>query len=130
MGCYGIGLGRIMAALAEQNNDELGLVWPVSVAPFKVAIVIINNEDDKQKAIANALYNDLNRNNIDVLLDDRDERAGVKFNDMDLIGIPYRITIGKKINNDLVELYIRSTKEVYDIHVNDIIVKIKELLDL
>ena len=130
MGCYGIGLGRIMAALAEQNNDELGLVWPVSVAPFKVAIVIINNEDDKQKAIANALYNDLNRNNIDVLLDDRDERAGVKFNDMDLIGIPYRITIGKKINNDLVELYIRNTKEVYDIHVNDIMVKIKELLDL
>lgn len=130
MGCYGIGLGRIMAALAEQNNDELGLVWPASVAPFKVAIVIINNEDDKQKAIANALYNDLNRNNIDVLLDDRDERAGVKFNDMDLIGIPYRITIGKKINNDLVELYIRSTKEVYDIHVNDIMVKIKELLDL
>ena len=76
------------------------------------------------------MFNDLNRNNIDVLLDDRDERAGVKFNDMDLIGIPYRITIGKKINNDLVELYIRSTKEVYDIHVNDIMVKIKELLDL
>lgn len=130
MGCYGIGLGRIMAALAEQYNDEKGLLWPVCVAPFKVGIVIINNNDDKQKAIANALYNDLNRNNIDVLLDDRDERVGVKFNDMDLIGIPYRITIGKKISNDLVELYIRNTKEIYDIHVNDIMVKIKELLKL
>lgn len=129
MGCYGIGLGRIMAALAEQYNDDKGLLWPICVAPFKVGIVIIGN-DDKQKAIANALYNDLNRNNIDVLLDDRDERAGVKFNDMDLIGIPYRITIGKKINNDLVELYIRSTKEIYDIHINDIMVKIKELLNI
>lgn len=129
MGCYGIGLGRIMAALAEQKHDEKGLTWPISVAPFKVGIVLIDNEDDKQKAVANAIYNDLTRQNIDVLLDDRDERAGVKFNDMDLIGIPYRITIGKKVQNDLVELKIRTTAEVYDIHVNDIMIKIKELLE-
>jgi len=128
MGCYGIGLGRIMAALAEQKHDDKGLIWPIEAAPFKVAIVLIDNNDDKQKAVANAIYNDLTRNNIDVILDDRDERAGVKFNDMDLIGIPYRVTIGKKVVNDLVELKFRNTDEVYDVHVNDIIPKIKELI--
>lgn len=128
MGCYGIGLGRIMAALAEQKHDDKGLIWPIEAAPFKVAIVLIDGNDDKQKAVANAIYNELKRNNIDVILDDRDERAGVKFNDMDLIGVPYRITIGKKVINDLVELKFRNTDEVYDVHVNDIITKIKELI--
>ena len=130
MGCYGIGLGRTMAAIAEQKHDEKGLIWPKEVAPFKVSIVLIDSNNDKQKAIANALYNELNRQNISVLLDDRDERPGVKFNDMDLIGIPFRITIGKKVVNDLVELKIRETDEVYDIHVNDIINKINNLLEL
>lgn len=128
MGCYGIGLGRIMAAAAEQNYDVNGLIWPINIAPFKVAIVIIDKEDDKQRSLGNALYNELTRQGIAVILDDRDERAGVKFNDMDLIGIPYRITIGKKIVNDLVELKFRATGENYDIHINDIIVRINDIL--
>lgn len=128
MGCYGIGLGRIMASVVEQKNDENGIIWPVNIAPYKVAIVLIDKDDDVQKSIANALYNDLNRNNIETILDDRDVRAGVKFNDMDLIGIPYRITVGKKTKDNLVELKIRETAQVFDVHVNDIAVKINELM--
>ena len=128
MGCYGIGLGRIMASVVEQRNDEKGIIWPVNIAPFKVSIVLINKDDDLQKSIANALYNNLITNNIETILDDRDVRAGVKFNDMDLIGIPYRITVGKKALNSLVELKVRETNQVFDIHVNDIVTKIKELI--
>ena len=128
MGCYGIGLGRIMASVVEQKNDEHGIIWPVNIAPFKVSIVLIDKEDDLQKSIANALYNNLMNNNIDTILDDRDLRAGVKFNDMDLIGIPYRITVGKKAKNNLVELKIRETNQVFDVHVNDIVTKIIELM--
>lgn len=129
MGCYGIGLGRVMASFIEQHNDENGIIFNKEIAPFQVAIVLIDKDDDKQKAISNALYNELNRQGIETVLDDRQERPGVKFNDMDLIGIPYRITIGRKVKDDLVELKIRETGEVYDIHVNDIVVKINELLN-
>ena len=128
MGSYGIGLGRIMASILEQRNDEYGIIWPISIAPFKVAIVLVNKDDDLQKAIANALYNDLNRNDITTILDDRNIRVGVKFNDMDLIGIPYRITVGKKAKDSLVELKIRETGQIFDVHVNDIVVKINELI--
>ncbi len=128
MGCYGIGLGRIMASVVEQKNDEHGIIWPVNIAPLKVSIVLIDKEDDLQKSIANALYNNLMNNNIDTILDDRDLRAGVKFNDMDLIGIPYRITVGKKAKDNLVELKIRETNQVFDVHVNDIVTKIIELM--
>ena len=128
MGCYGIGLGRIMASVVEQKNDEHGIIWPVNIAPFKVSIVLIDKEDDLQKSIANALYNNLMNKQIDTILDDRDLRAGVKFNDMDLIGIPYRITVGKKTKDNLVELKIRETNQVFDVHVNDIVTKIIELM--
>ena len=128
MGCYGIGLGRIMAAIVEQRSDDKGIIWPVNIAPYKVSIVLIDKNDDKQKSVANALYNEIKRDNIEVLLDDRDERAGVKFNDMDLIGIPYRITVGKKVKDDLVELKIRENSSLFDIHVNDIVIKINELI--
>ena len=117
-----------MASVVEQRNDEKGIIWPVNIAPFKVSIVLINKDDDLQKSIANALYNNLITNNIETILDDRDVRAGVKFNDMDLIGIPYRITVGKKALNSLVELKVRETNQVFDIHVNDIVTKIKELI--
>ena len=128
MGCYGIGLGRIMASVVEQKNDEKGIIWPTNIAPYKVAIVLIDKKDDVQKSIANAIYNNLNKNNIETILDDRDERAGVKFNDMDLIGIPYRITVGKKTKDNLVELKIRETNQIFDVHVNDIVSKIDELI--
>ena len=128
MGCYGIGLGRIMASVVEQKSDEKGIIWPTNIAPFKVGIVLIDKKDEKQVSVANKLYEELKNNNIEVILDDRDERAGVKFNDMDLIGIPYRITIGKKINEGLVELKFRHTQETLDIEVENIINKINELI--
>ncbi|MFA5408217.1 MAG: proline--tRNA ligase [Bacilli bacterium] len=115
MGSYGIGIGRCMAALAEQNSDDKGLVWPVNVAPYKVGIIVINNEDEKQMTYANDLYDHLLAMGIESLLDDRDERPGVKFNDMDLTGVPIRITIGNKIGNDIIEFKLRHNDGIEDI---------------
>ena len=128
MGSYGIGVARCMAAIAEQYADDNGLVWPVAVAPFTVSIVIINTKDDVQNDLANSLYDKFRENNIDVLLDDRDERAGVKFKDMDLIGIPYRITVGKKAADNIVEFKSRDGKIDEEVSVDEIIDKIKELI--
>lgn len=124
MGSYGIGVARCMAALAEQKSDDKGLIWPISIAPFKVCIVIINTKDESQFSLGQSLYDLLNKNNIDVLLDDRDERAGVKFNDMDLIGIPYRITVGKKANEGIVELKSRDGKVNIEISKDEVIDKL------
>ena len=124
MGCYGIGLGRILASVAEQQNDENGLIWPLEIAPFKVAIVLLN---DSAKEYANDLYDKLNSMGIDTLLDDRDERAGVKFNDMDLIGIPIRITIGKKYSDGLVELKLRKDDKATEVEIDSLISKVKEI---
>lgn len=121
MGSYGIGVARCMSAIVEQNNDEDGIIWPINVAPYKVSIVIINNKDEEQVKVANSLYDYFNKNNVSCLLDDRDERAGIKFKDMDLIGIPYRIVVGKKVNEGIVEVKDRKTKEIKEILVNDIL---------
>lgn len=125
MGCYGIGLGRILASVAEQQNDKNGLIWPLEIAPFKVAIVLLN---DSAKEYANDLYDKLNSMGIDTLLDDRDERAGVKFNDMDLIGIPIRITIGKKYSDGLVELKLRKDDKATEVEIDSLISKVKEMI--
>ena len=125
MGCYGIGLGRILASVAEQKNDEYGLVWPLEIAPFKVCIVLLNQEGE---SYANKLYEELNKDGIDTLLDDRDERPGVKFNDMDLIGIPIRITIGKKYNEKVVELKLRDEKESKEIKIDNLKDTINKLI--
>ncbi len=129
MGCYGIGIGRCMSAIVEQNNDENGIIWPVNIAPYKVAIVVIDIKDDEQYQAANHLYQIFKEANIDVLLDDRNERAGVKFNDMDLIGIPIRITIGKKIKEHIVELKKREEKENMEISVFDVLYKVQDIID-
>ena len=121
MGSYGIGVARCMSAIVEQNNDEDGIIWPINIAPYKVSIVIINNKDEEQVNVANGLYDYFNKNNVSCLLDDRDERAGIKFKDMDLIGIPYRIVVGKKVNEGIVEVKDRKTKEIKEILVNDIL---------
>lgn len=121
MGSYGIGIGRIMAAVVEQNNDENGMIWPLTIAPYQVGIVIINSNDPEQIKIANQLYEELRSNNIEVLLDDRDERPGIKFNDLDLIGIPLRITIGNKIKDNLIELKGRTETESTDILIQDVL---------
>ena len=120
MGSYGIGPGRCMAALAEQRSDENGLNWPVNIAPYKAAIVLISAKDEQQVAAAEELYAALRKAGIEVLLDDRDERPGVKFKDMDLIGIPYRITVGRGVKDGKVELKLRATGEVQEIALSDI----------
>lgn len=128
MGCYGIGTARCMAAIAEQNADEHGLIWPVAVAPFVISIVIINVHDNVQNELALKLYDKLNEKGIDVLLDDRDERAGVKFKDMDLVGIPYRITVGKKASDDIVEFKSRDGKIDEEVSYKDILDRVKFLI--
>ena len=110
MGSYGIGVERIMTAAIEQNHDEDGIIWPKALSPFDVVVTITNMKQDELREAGEELYKDLQRAGLDVLLDDRDERAGVKFKDADLIGIPYRITVGKKIADGLVELFDRRSK--------------------
>ncbi len=127
MGSYGIGIGRCMAAIVEQNHDDKGIIWPINITPYKVAIVIVNTNDELQMQKAYELYNKLNELNIDAILDNRDERIGVKFNDMDLIGIPMRVTIGNKIINNILEFKLR-TKETTELNSNEIIEKIKSYI--
>ena len=110
MGSYGIGIARTMAALVEQNNDERGIKWPMSITPFHVGAVVINVKNEAQVAFGNQLYDTLTQVGIEVLLDDRDQRPGVKFNDMELIGLPYQITIGRDIDQGLVEFKARGAE--------------------
>ena len=121
MGCYGIGVERLFAAVAELCHDQQGLKWPAAIAPFQVLVVPVNIQDQKQLEAAEIISSQLKELKIDVLVDDRDERAGVKFNDADLIGIPFRITLGKKLGDGLVELTDRTTKERTDIPLNEIV---------
>ena len=108
MGCYGIGVTRILAATIEQSYDENGIIWPVALAPYKVIIVPVDFNNEQLKKVSEDIYKQLRQNKIDVLLDDRDERAGIKFKDADLMGIPYRITVGdKNLQNGNVELKAR-----------------------
>lgn len=120
MGCYGIGIGRILAAYIEQNNDDKGLILSSLIAPFEVCIVVSNVNDLDQVNVADKIYNNLLKEGKDVLLDNRDERLGVKFNDMELIGIPKRITIGKHLKNNQVEIYDRRTSQVELVDVEQI----------
>ena len=109
MGCYGIGVGRTVAAAIEQNHDRDGIIFPVPVAPFEVTILPLQMHDTAVKEAAEKIYKRLLGHDVDVLLDDRDERAGVKFNDADLLGIPVRVTVGiKGIKNGLVEIKTRA----------------------
>ena len=127
MGSYGIGVERIMTAAIEQNHDADGIIWPKSLAPFDVIVTITNMKQDDIRAAGEGLYKDLQRGGLDVLLDDRDERAGVKFKDADLIGIPYRITVGKKISDGLVELFERRSKTSEDVKLAEIVSRIQKL---
>lgn len=121
MGCYGIGLGRCMASVVEQCNDENGIIWPENIAPFTYAIVIANTKDETQVAVANKLYEDMLAKGVDVVLDDRDERAGVKFKDMELIGIPHRITVGRRAAEGIVETRDRTATENVEVTIEDLL---------
>ena len=112
MGCYGIGISRTAAAAVEAHYDEHGIKWPISIAPYHVVIVPVNIQDKLQMEVAEKMYADLKNAGVEVVLDDRDERAGVKFKDADLIGFPYRVTVGKTITEGLVEYKTRETGEI------------------
>lgn len=128
MGCYGIGVSRTLAAVAEQFNDEKGLVWPKNLAPYQVHLIPINMKDEAQAALAEELYKDLKGQGMEVLMDDRQERAGVKFADSDLIGLPVRVTVGKKASDGIVEVKIRKTGEVLELERAELTQKLHEIL--
>ena len=119
MGCYGIGVSRTLSAVIEQHHDDRGIVWPKSVAPFDVHLIAINTKDEAQVELANRLYDELS-STYDVLYDDRKERAGVKFADADLIGLPIRINVGKKASEGIVEVKVRATGEVLETTVDEL----------
>jgi prolyl-tRNA synthetase len=114
MGCYGIGVTRTMAAVVEQNHDEKGPVWPMSIAPYHAIITLVKPDDPVQAELAEKLYTELNARGVETMLDDRDERPGVKFNDADIFGIPLRLTVGKKAGEGVVEYKLRRGGEVLE----------------
>lgn len=129
MGSYGIGVSRLLSAVAEQQADEHGLVWPKNIAPFDVHVIPVNVKKAEQKDLAEAITNDLQEAGYQVLLDDRNERAGVKFADSDLIGLPIRITVGKKAEDGIVELKLRKTGETLEVKQAELINSLHILLD-
>jgi prolyl-tRNA synthetase len=128
MGCYGIGVTRTLSAIIEQHHDENGIIWPISVAPYHVVIIPVNLKDENQFNTAKSLYQKLRSSGFEVILDDRDERPGVKFKDSDLIGIPIRITVGKKSPDGIVEFKERNKKELEEIDLDTVIEKVKSVL--
>jgi prolyl-tRNA synthetase len=122
MGCYGIGVTRIAAAAIEQNHDKDGIAWPVAIAPYEVALVSLQVSDAQVTQVAERLYAELGQAGIEVLYDERDERPGVKFKDADLIGLPYRIAVGKKgVAEGVVELKARRSPEVVKVKIEDVV---------
>jgi prolyl-tRNA synthetase len=121
MGCYGIGVSRLAQAAVEQSYDKDGIIWPVAIAPYHAIVTVPNIKDSAQMAAAEALYTDLNRAGVETLLDDRDERAGIKFKDSELVGIPYRIVTGRSLQEGKVEVVKRATKESQEIAVADVV---------
>ena len=115
MGCYGIGVSRLAQAVVEQNHDGNGMIWPVSIAPFEVVVTVANGEEQEQCRLGEKLYGELRAAGVDVLLDDRVERAGVKFKDADLLGIPWRVVVGRNAARGQVELKMRSARDVLDL---------------
>ena len=129
MGCYGIGIGRALAAVVESHHDDRGMIWPVSIAPFEVAITIVKMNDQESVDVADKLYGDLMAAGVDVIIDDRDERPGVKFADSELIGIPYRITIGPKgLADGNVEFTARTDGERRDVSLGEIVDHVLDLV--
>lgn len=125
MGCYGIGVSRLIAAIIEQNNDENGIIWPKEVTPYQVHLVCVDIKKEEQVKQSEELYKQLTEAGYEVLYDDRAERAGVKFNDADLIGIPLQVVVGKKVGEGLVEVKERKTLEKVDTKVEDVLSKVE-----
>jgi prolyl-tRNA synthetase len=121
MGCYGVGVSRLAQSAVEQSYDKDGIIWPVAIAPYHAIITIPNIKDAQQIAVAEKLYTELNSSGVETLLDDRDERAGVKFKDADLIGIPFRIVTGRAITNGKVEVVKRANREAQEIPIDEVV---------
>jgi prolyl-tRNA synthetase len=122
MGSYGIGVERILSAAVEQNHDADGMFLPLPIAPFQVILTAANMDDAQLRSAAEQLYEEMRARSIDVLYDDRDERPGVKFKDADLIGAPYRLTLGKrKLEQGLAEIFQRSTKQIQDVKLKAVV---------
>lgn len=130
MGCYGIGVSRTMAAIAEQFNDDKGLIWPVNIAPYHIHLIPVNVKDEAQKQLGDTLYEQLQNKGYEVLLDDRKERAGVKFADSDLIGLPIRVTVGKKATEGIVEVKVRATGESFEVSVDELNDRLNQLIEM
>ncbi|MCX5962757.1 MAG: proline--tRNA ligase [Cyanobacteria bacterium] len=126
MGCYGIGVSRLAQSAVEQSYDKDGIIWPVAIAPYHAIVVVPNVNDEVQMAAAEKIYGDLNAAGVETLLDDRDERAGVKFKDSELVGIPFRIVTGKALKDGKVEVVIRATKTAQEIAIGDVVSTISQ----
>ena len=128
MGCYGIGISRVMAAAIEQNNDEFGIIWPKNIAPYLVDVIIANVKDEAQSVLGEKIYEELLANGIEVVLDDRNERAGFKFKDADLIGFPLKIVAGKSATEGKVEIKDRRTGESTEVKAEDVLQFVKDFM--
>ena len=129
MGCYGIGVSRLIAAIIEQNNDENGIIWPKEVAPYLVHLVCLDMKKEVQKETAEKIYNKLLEEKVEVLYDDRIERPGVKFNDADLIGLPIQIIVGRKADEGIVEIKVRKTGEREEVLIENLYTKLYEIIE-
>ena len=131
MGCYGIGVTRTMSSIIEQHHDEFGIKWPLNVAPYHAVVVPINYQDPIMKEKADAIYEELKKHHVEVILDDRDERPGFKFKDWELIGIPYTIVVGRRASEDICEFKLRETLEKtekpFDEAISEIVKAVKEI---
>jgi prolyl-tRNA synthetase len=130
MGCYGLGVGRTLAAAVEQNHDDNGILWPLPLAPYEVVLVVLNADKPELVEAAEGLYTELHDAGVDVLFDDRPERPGVKFNDMDLIGFPVRVVLGKRgLEAGEVELSLRKDGEKRPTPISDMVPAVQAMLE-
>ncbi|MCK5780425.1 MAG: proline--tRNA ligase [Psychrilyobacter sp.] len=128
MGCYGIGVSRTVAATIEQHNDEFGIIWPMSLAPYTVDVIPANMKDKDQSSLAEKIYGELKDKSIDAIIDDRNERPGFKFKDADLIGFPIKIIVGRGAKDGLVEVKIRKTNEAFEVKIEEVISFVEDLI--
>ncbi|MEG2200105.1 MAG: His/Gly/Thr/Pro-type tRNA ligase C-terminal domain-containing protein, partial [Anaerovorax sp.] len=130
MGCYGIGVTRTLAAVVEQHHDDFGIIWPMSIAPYHVMVTVVNTKSGEQMALGEKIHQELLDAGVEVLLDERDERPGVKFKDADILGIPVRITVGKKAPEGIVEYKLRRDAEKTEISVEEALRQAIEIVRL
>jgi prolyl-tRNA synthetase len=129
MGCYGIGVSRVAQAAVEQSHDENGIIWPVAIAPYHAIVIVPNIHDSEKMQVAEKIYQELNDAGVETLLDDRDERAGVKFKDSELIGIPYRLVTGRSLAAGKLEVVTRATKQSQDLPLEEVVTTLKQWID-